>query len=221
MKIAFFFVMQRDPSHYLHACALVRDIETWMPGVPVFQLTDMTSPEVLGVTGVVRRPGAASLLRQRIEHYAGIPSSEDYLLIDTDVAVRADVSSVFHHDRLPFDVAFADRDWAHLPQGDRVLQDMPFNTGVCFTRSASFWFDALTTWNRYPADVRADWMSEQRAVWDVARTGRYRVRVLPGMTYNYPPTSATDFPRGAALVHFKGNRKTWLSDIAYGVMSRP
>lgn len=213
MRVAFFTVFRSDPQHYLHATTLVRDCHAVMPGVPVVQLTDATTPPVSGVDDIVRGPGGR-MLEQRIAHYASLAGP--VLFLDTDVSIRQDVRGIC--DDPAFDVALADRAWPHLPQGDRVLLTMPFNTGVAFSRCPAFWADVLTVWQGYPKEQQ-DWMSEQRAVYAVARSGRYRIKVLDGAIYNYPPATAEDRCETAALVHYKGPRKAWLTQRAYQVLT--
>jgi hypothetical protein len=179
------------------------------------QLTDAKTPQVPGTTAV-QRLDHGPMLERRLEHYATCEG--DWLLVDTDVSMRRDVRDVF--DDPWFDVAVTDRNWPHLPQAEDVLQSMPFNTGVVFSRKAAFWQDVLTVWRAYPEDTR-DWMSEQRAVATVVKTGQFRVKVLPGMVYNYPP-SAADAQSDAAIWHYKGpHRKAWLSTRAYSVLGQP
>lgn len=216
MKIGFFLALRHDPAHYLHAAALVRRCTVLMPGTEIVQFSDEQTPAVPGVTRVERKLGDLALLDLRLQHYGRLG---EWLLIDTDVLVCADVRNVF--DCGTFDVALCDRNWPHLPQGEKMLQEMPFNTGVCFSRRHGFWLEVHETWKAFDRTRRESWMSEQLAVYEVVRSGRYRVKILPGMVYNYPPQSADDIPDGAALVHFKGPRKAWLSAHATKILGQP
>jgi len=213
MTVGFFTVVRSDPQHYLHAASLVREVSAVMPGVPVVQLTDMVTPEVPGVSSV-RRIHHGPMLERRIEQYGNVDGN--WLLVDTDVSIRKDIRAVF--DDPVFDVALTDRQWPHLPQTAEVLATMPFNTGVAFSRAPGFWRDVLDVWRGL---TEKDWMSEQRAVYTVVQSGRWRVKVLPGMEFNYPPGSATD-TTPAALWHYKGpHRKVWLSAHATTVVGQP
>lgn len=221
MNVGFFLVVQSDVQHYLHASSLVRDVRRSLPGVGVMQLSDMQTPEVPGVDSVQRSAETGPLLDVRLNHYAELTEKRpgEWLLIDTDVSVRHDVRGVF--DDKVFDVAVCDRDWPEQPQGEEMLRSMPFNTGVVFSRHPEFWREVRDRWRGYPDALRAGWMSEQRAVYDVVRSGRYRVKILPGLAYNYPPKTADDAPVVSALVHYKGNRKAWLTKRAYVLLSEP
>jgi len=204
MRIGFFCVFRRDPQPYALADRMIASVRATMPAYTITQLTDLTSPPCDGIDDLRRLP-PGPMLERRIEHYS-LCTAADWLLLDTDVELRADVSSVFPPH--PFDVALADRNWPHLPQGDAVMHTMPFNTGVVFSRNPAFWLDVLAVWRAYPPEAR-DWMSEQRAVYHVVRTGRYLVQILPGQIYNYPPASPEDSCIGAKIVHHKGPRKDW------------
>lgn len=210
MQIAFFCVYRKDPQPYVLADLMIASARRVMPGIGITQLTDELSPPVRGVDEVRRLPHGP-MLERRLEHYAGC-LDDDWLLVDTDVEFRADVRDVFPP--TPFDLALADRHWpavgdlAAIPQGDDVMHTMPFNTGVCFSRNPQFWADVLAMWRNYPTDKR-DWMSEQRAVYDVIRTGQYLLRILPGQQYNYPPRTPADPCADAKIIHHKGPRKQW------------
>ena len=122
----------------------------------------------------------------------------DWLLVDTDVSIRSDVRDVFDDTR--FDVALTDRHWPHLPQGETMLHDQPFNIGRRVLAVAAFWREVLAQWRRLRATRREDWMSDQRAVYAVVRSGAFRVKILAGQFYNYPPTGA-DVPRHGRCSH--------------------
>jgi hypothetical protein len=214
MRVGFFTMFQRDPRPFMHAAALVREIRRTMPGVEVHQFTDLTTPEVPDVSTTTRFK-VGGVIEGRMRAYASLTG--EWLLLDTDVSVRQDVRDIFA-DRC-FDVALADRNWPHLAQGERLLQEMPFNTGVVFLRSDRFWSLVAAVWEEYPADKR-DWYSEQRAVYEVVRTGQFRVKILPGMIYNYPPV-ADEAPPPAALIHYKGERKEALTRHATAVLATP
>lgn len=200
MRVGFFTVFRKDPQHYVLAQSLIRSVHATMPGVPIVQLTDDTSPPVLGAD-LVERNEKGPMLERRLEHYAR--REGDWLLVDTDIIIRADVRDVWDD----FDVALADRAWPHLPQSEEVYRTMPFNTGVAFSRNHKFWVDVLAVWRK--ADNK-DWLSEQRAVWQVVRTGMYRVRILDGNRYNYPPKNQLDKLQDVAIAHYKGPRKDWM-----------
>lgn len=207
MTVGFYTVFRRDPQHFLHAEALVGSIHATMPGCPVVQFTDDMTPSVEGVTRTERHMDGP-MLERRIEHYAAC--EEEWLFLDTDVLVAKDVRDVFADQQ--FDIAIADRHWTGIPQGDETMHTMPFNTGVVFSRSQHFWQEVLETWRAYPKEQR-DWMSEQRAVYAVVRTGHYGVKIIPGEVYNYPPRKKDDPCTNAAILHFKGGeRKQWLTD---------
>lgn len=206
MTIGFFTVLRRDPQHALHAVGLVESIRRAGGDHQIVQLTDETTPAVTGVDDVRRLP-AGPMLERRLEHYSTCDG--DWLLVDTDVQILVDVGSIFCGQ---FDLAVADRNWPGIPQGDATMHTMPFNTGVVFSRTAAFWQDVLAAWRAFSPDQR-DWMSEQRAFYQVVRTGAYRVLILPGEIYNYPPRRANDPCTAVRIAHYKGGeRKIWLTD---------
>lgn len=218
MNVGFYTVFRVDPQHMLHAAALVRDVRAVMPDArQIVHFTDEVTGFVPGVWFAQRKPNG-QMLERRLEHYADADYFYEWLFLDTDTSIRSDVGDVFQAD---FDVALTDRNWPHLPQAQEVMHTMPFNTGVAFSRCAAFWRDVLATWRKFPDDKR-DWMSEQRAVYEVVRSGNYRVKILPGQIYNYPPASADDPNTEAAIWHYKGpERKKWLTQRAYKILGQP
>lgn len=210
MTVAFFTVARTRPIHYELATLLIQSVRATMPGAPIVQLTDDVSPAIAGVDEVRRRPGGR-MLERRLEHYAALDAG-DWLLLDTDIIVREDVRVVFG---TRFDLALADRSWPHMPPTPSLTAAMPFNTGVAFSRSPAFWQAVLETWRAFPAETQADWLSEQRAVAAVVKSDRFAVQVLPGRIYNYPPIAADDPGiQQAAVLHFKGPRKSWMTRAA-------
>lgn len=206
MKVGFFTVLRRDPQHYLCANVLVRSVRACMPGVPIVHLTDEVSPPVLGVDEVRRKPHG-KMLGVRLQHYAECEGN--WLLLDTDCLVQKDVRVIFAGwtgigDSAAFDIALADRNWPHLPQTEEMLRDMPWNTGVAFSRNTKFWAEVSRLWHAQSDEQQRDWFSEQRVAAQVVRSGQFRFRELPGAVYNYPPVTGVE---DAAILHFKGPRK--------------
>ena len=205
MRLGFFTVFRKDPIHYVLAERMLGSAKRAMPDVECVQFTDAKSPLVYGADRLVRRPHG-KMLERRLEHYADCAG--EWLLVDTDAVINRDVRHVFDDE---WDVALTDRLWTHVNQPADFVRDMPFNTGVCFSRSPEFWRAVLMTWRSFSEEQQKDWMSEQRAVAEVVRKDVFTVKVLPGMIYNYPPTTDTDAGlREAAIVHFKGPRKAMM-----------
>jgi hypothetical protein len=150
MNVGFFTVFRADPQHLLHAALLVREVRQVMPSARIVQLTDQRTDRLPGVDDV-RRCEHGPMLQRRMEHYAACDG--EWLLVDTDVSVRKDVTDVFEHGG--FDVALTDRDWPHDPQTADMLRTMPFNTGVVFSRTPEFWRDARLRRERARLDERA------------------------------------------------------------------
>lgn len=209
MKVGFFLVFRRDPQHYVLADAMVRSVRRTMPGAHVVQLTDERSPLLSGVDGAQRLPHGR-MLERRIEHYAACEG--DWLLLDTDVIVQRDVRDVFNQS---FDVALTDRQWPHIEQSAKMIQQMPFNTGVVFSRCGAFWRAVREEWLHLPTEIQQNWMSEQVAVGAVATKHKdaFTVLTLPGMVYNFPPHGEYSGAQ-AAILHYKGQRKDHMREAA-------
>src|SRR6185369_4637862 len=100
---------------------LIASAKTHMPDVPVFHLTDGKCP---AVGEVIRIDGEMPMGVRRLSHYARL--SGEWLVVDTDVVFREDVSQIFEK---PFDVALCSRKGTYM-DGTRYATRMPYSFGV-------------------------------------------------------------------------------------------
>ncbi len=206
MRVGFFATNEPYVSMAKHLLESVRDV---MPGVKVFQLGDMKSPLLEGIDGVVVPP-AAYLPLERKRVLAQACCEGDWLFCDSDVTIQKDVRAVFDD---PFDVAITNRDGTITTEGD-YAKVMPYNMGVCFSRSPQFWLTVDLMIQQLPANFQ-NWEGEQRVIATIMKSDHhFDIAVLPGMAFNYPPKSSTDDLRHASIVHWKGNRKQWMQRAA-------
>jgi hypothetical protein len=203
MKVGFFNIFRGDTSHIVCADMMIRSIKVAMPGVEIVQFTDEHSPEIFGVSYSIRKPNKPAAVLC-VEHYSECKG--DWLFIDTDVIVQKDVRDVFD---TSFDIAIADRIGTKLPDEEtdsdaiEYMRSMPHNLGVVFSRSPEFWKAV----GQEMLDMSLDkqyWAGNQYAACTVIASGVFNVRILPGVTYNYPPRiEDTDFS-DKAIIHYKG-----------------
>lgn len=205
MKIGFYLLdtgTLDSMCGYACARALVRSVREVMAGVEVVQFTDDDSPTVEGVDRTCRLP-EEPMARLRMRHHATVTG--DWLFVDTDVLFQRDVRDVFKN---AFDLAVADRDWDHVKPAAGFTERMPFNMGVVFSRTPAFWAECLARLKELPKPKQR-WMGDQEVFCDILSEQRYRVALLPGAIYNYPPSlSGHDaIEASAAILHFKGERR--------------
>lgn len=197
---------------------LVASLKKAMPVTRVVQLSDVETARVPGVDDVVRRPwDHTNLMTFRLEHYAALPADARYLLLDTDMIVQADVSSVFELDP-SFDVAMHKREttivvppaWPDFPEllHQDLAKIMPFNTGVIFARNARFWQVALESLRGLEARYHR-WFGDQVAVRIAVETGAFKVLELHP-AFNFTPNTEGEDVSRAYVVHYKGPRKAWM-----------
>jgi hypothetical protein len=203
MKIGFYLTYSGNPKPYALADILVRSVRRTMPKVPVFQLTDETSPALSTIDGIIRKP-KQPLPQLRSTLFASCTG--DWLFVDTDIVFLSGVEHVFD---VPFDIAVADRNWPHAPVAAVLKKMMPYNVGVIFSRSTEFWRDINLLCTLSPAHSD-EWFGDQKAICDLIGTDKYKTFVLPGLEYNYPPIDRHDPAKGARIVHCKGDRKEWM-----------
>lgn len=189
------------------AAYAVQAVRAAMPGVHVAQFTDETSP-ALNVDDVIRKP-AQPLSLHRATHFAAL--ADEWLFLDTDAIVQQDVRGVMD---TPFDLALSDRQWERNQRGEyraggqpEYIARFPYNAGVIFSRCPEFW-DAVVYRLRHSPALQESWVGDQTVLCELALSGVYRIKVLPGMRYNFPPDSAHDpLTRQAAIAHYKGKQR--------------
>lgn len=177
-------------------------------GYRVWQLTDDETPEIAGVHEVIRKPFCGYLMTYRLRHLAEFPESE-FCSLDTDVVIRKPLQDVFDRH---FDVALTRRYHKILdPLGNDVTVDMPYNTGVMFSRNARFWSKALSICEALCEEERK-WYGDQLSV---ARAARYfDVLDLDCAEWNFTPSNANEVPEHVRAVHYKGERKKWMTALS-------
>ncbi len=171
----------------------------------IFQLTDDTTPACEGVDGVIRLGGTIPMAVRRMTLQSMLAG--EWLFVDTDVVIQKDPSNVFRKD---FEIALTDRIgslWEHAAG----VKDMPYNTGVSFSRSPGFWARVVDRLKALPPPLQ-EWCGDQLVICQMQKAGLVKARILPGLTYNFTPAKQEDSRDHAAIVHFKGNRKAWLAD---------
>lgn len=210
MRVGFYYSYTVPGSErHLHiARHLIESVRDVMPGVEIIQLTDDKSDAAPGVDDVLRVVGDMPMGVRRVT--AQSRCSGDWLFVDSDVVIQKDVRDVF---KWAFDVAVTDRKGTEM-EGTPYEKAMPYNNGVVFSRSPSFWGDVRSTLLTLPERLQ-EWEGEQRVLCRVADSGGFNVKVLPGLAYNYPPRKPGEDVSHASILHFKGEtRKAWLKVAA-------
>lgn len=204
MKVGFFC----QSSAHLGMAALMRDsVHESMPGVEVYHLTDEYCPQLAGTDGVRRMEGSMPMAVRRMKHHASCEG--EWLFIDSDVLVKKDVRLVFDG---KFDVALTDRNGT-ITNEAKYAAVMPHNIGVVFSRLPAFWGAVVAAMKSLPPGLQ-EWEGDQRVVNAMAMAGGcgFDIATVPGLIYNYPPRAADDSRMAdAAILHYKGNRKQWLT----------
>lgn len=184
---------------------LIASVKRYMPHAGPYQLTRDGVKQLEGAE-VIRIPGDMPMGARRIGHYASLMG--EWIFVDTDVLFREDVSGVFEK---PFDVALVSRDGTYM-EGTEYAKAMPYNFGVVFSRNSEFWQEAGKHLSRM-APALQEWEGEQLVTCEMARRGKFKVEILPSR-YNFTPAEKTDNVSDKAILHLKGQRKAWLSDLA-------
>lgn len=167
-------------------------------GYEVWQLSDMTAPDVPGVDRIDREPMSGPRNLWRYKRLSQL--KEPYVSLDTDMIVAKDISDGFGGDvslswRYPNDVIV----------GDEIVH-MPYNAGLVMVRNQEFIRECYRAMQDMD-DAQSDWWGDQIALRDVAASGKYEVRELKEQSWNYSPDKPMQGIDRARIFHFKGNRK--------------
>lgn len=219
MRVAFLHVEGIKGSSAVNAALaenMVRSVKRAIPSAEIIQLTNFKTPTVPGVDTVLRKsPWHPGLMVYRMDTLRDIPDGE-LIVLDTDVLVREDLSEVFAQ---PFDVALTKRTHRIMVDGIDVAKDMPYNTGVMFSRKQAFWQDCYDMTLEMSAECQT-WFGDQLAVRMVADEGKYQVLELPCEVWNWSPKTSTESVEGRKAVHYKGERrKPWMAEDTHRILT--
>lgn len=187
----------------VYAPVMIRSAKRF--GYRVVMMTDDATPIPEGVDEVVRIPwDGKALMVYRLRHLMEYP--RDALFVDTDVVFKRDVSEVMARD---FSVALTKRGGVILdPNGVNIVESMPYNAGVMFSKDRNFWARAYRA-STYLSPQGRDWYGDQIAIAHAA--AHYpRLLELSCDEYNYSPSRKDEDVSGRAIVHYKGKRKPWM-----------
>ncbi len=201
------------PDHAIPSF-MVASVKAAMPDAEVVQMTDQATPPVPGVDSVLRHEwDGRKLMIYRLAHLAALERPA-CVILDTDVIVQRSLAPVFER---PFDVALTVRHEAvkTLDKTQNLTPEMPYNTGVMFSREPRFWKAALERCRALPGKQH-DWWGDQLSVKQVADSGQFNVVELPCEVYNYSPSTENEDVSERHVVHYKGARKLWMKQRFLG-----
>lgn|ERR1700690_2363024 len=200
--IVVFVLVGRQPW----ASLMVKSVRECMD-CSIIQLSDLSTEKVPFVDEVVRLPMKVPLMSFRIKHLSLCPYTE-WLCLDTDIIMKRPVTDVWKQD---FDVGLTRRKHDHpvYLQGKDISKEMPFNTGVMFSRTPSFWAECYE-WIRRQTDEVQNWWGDQMAVTHIGLMAKYKLLLLPEQEFNWAPEDIKD-ESDARIWHYKGAyRKEWM-----------
>ena len=187
---------------------MVASARAAMPAAEIVQMTDRATVAIPGVDTVIRRDwDKQKMMIFRLAHLAELERPA-CIILDTDVIIQRPLEHVFEK---TFDVALTIRHEAIKDlDGVNITAQMPYNTGVMFSRQPRFWSEALQ-YCRQLAENHHDWYGDQLSVKHLADSGSFDVLELPCDQYNYSPRTEDEDVAGRYAVHYKGLRKEWMT----------
>lgn len=216
MQIAFFCAIEKGENlHHLRLAELmIRSAKKHMPNVKFIQLTDESTAWVEGADECRRLSKDEPLMPFRLKHYSLMEG--DTIFVDTDIMFNANVSDVFDNN---FDICLTHRRGEIIvaPTEDGnfvdIVDKMPFNTGVIFSRRPQFWKEAYDYCKTLDTD-KQEWYGDQLAVKHIFDRNEhdffYQLMEVPCSIYNYTPLTKEENITDKKIIHFKGERKGWM-----------
>lgn len=200
MKVVYY--LDQPTSEYIALARMsVESVCTFMPDAEIVLLTTMQCADMnIGADVVIPMdlPTEAFYVYRRV--IAQGRMTGNCLFMDVDCIVKRDLRHVFARD---FDIAISYR---NEKTDGHVL---PFNGGAVFSTCPAFWGELASHPEAY-----VNWFTAENFFGQLASKDRYSVRLLNGAIYNYIPTSKDDDPEGKAIIHYKGDRKSWALERA-------
>lgn len=200
----FAFLQLGVDKERLLAKVLVHSIREHHNDAIIYQVSNLSTPEVPDVDNVLRLQMSEGLMTFRVASFAILPKEVIYL--DTDVVIQSNLDHVFDDD---FDVAFTKRNSPIKTKEEDLTEDMPYNGGVVFSRNKDFWKDCHEVCKKLPLR-RQNWFGDQIAMAIVAKTGKYKIKEFP-VEYNFSPKNFNEDVSSMKIVHYKGERKVWMA----------
>ena len=204
---------------------MIASVRRHVPGAHLIQMTDMLTDPLPGVDLITRFPRGPDFILFRFGLLDTLPRA-DTMMLDYDVIVQGDLAHVF---KRPFDLALTRRDATDKTISSFMLEKIPHNAGVMFSRKTGFefWRGALSAY--WLETSRNGWLDGAVAVELALAKTRLNVLDLPCSRYNYTPATPDEDVSMRVCVHYKGNRKAWIGgpeaaqaglNVAYNTIAR-
>lgn len=183
----------------------------------IVQLTDRTTPEVEGVTSVMRTKLSDRIMVARLEAYARCGVKSPTLFLDADMLIlRPFALPALGDGELGLTVREEDDEinWRYpmeFPEfeGRTLMQEMPYIYSFVYSRSELPFLRQLTRLNKMPKRFQL-WYGDQVTLKREIDEGRSRAVHFDAGIYNRTVRSSIEFreilgrPSWPAIVHFKG-----------------
>lgn len=213
MKTFVFLHVGVDPLVEL----LVSSIHRTNPHARVIQCSDPLTSQVDGTTEIYRHCGDTSnLMTFRLEAFSALGLREPAIYLDTDMLVLTELNPA--EILAEADVACCERSFGRDALVNTSFRGMdlseyenktfgevyPILAAFTVTRTCEFWdacFERLVA-----IDKKFHyWYGDQEAMRDIARTNRFRTRLVPESMFACLPEFARDTP--PKVLHFKGAQR--------------
>jgi len=190
---------------------LCQNLKAVMPGTKVVHVSDEQTEPLDGPDEVLLVRRDVPLMTWHMKCHAKAQElADEVLFTEPDVRFKSEILHVF--DDKDFDIAVTERevDSTWDINGQKVLLSdvAPYTLGTTFSRNGKFWEEVTEHCSKLGAAEQA-WIGDMLSLWAIMQTEKYKVKVIPGQTYNHIPCSREDCC-DVKVLHFKGMRKEWL-----------
>lgn len=189
---------------------LCQNLREVMPETKIVHVKDKSTETISGAheSLVVERDVPLMTWHMRCHKFAQ-ELADEVLFTEPDVRFKTEILHVFDGD---FDVAVTEREvdsnW-EIDGKKVVLSDVaPYTLGTTFSRSKPFWAEVEENCSKLGAKEQ-NWIGDMLALYATIKTGKYKIKIVPGPIYNHIPCSRED-SCDVKVLHYKGMRKEWL-----------
>lgn len=197
-NIVFYHISKEVPS-YAEWC--IKSIRKHMPHARIIQLTDMDTPEFMGVDEVRRSIPKHEATRETVNYigyqYLSEMDINPSVFIDPDMIFNGSIGHLLNYD---CDVLLATR-----ANDDPVPAEYHIMFPWCslmVVKNLQFWKDCYEILKRLPEQ---DWVNNMLAVRLVIRSGKYKTKVVDGNIYNALPFQ---YSKDVIVYHYKLSDKS-------------
>jgi uncharacterized Rossmann fold enzyme len=183
---------------------MIESVRKHIPNAKIVQLSNLDYPQIDGVDDIFRHKNAGDFIRWSLEVMVlFMQNCQDHILIvGTDMVLMQDISHIFDDD---FDLAASPYPVRTRTDGTYCGEGLFFK----YPHGIEVAADILEQYNNDPL-IQDGWDGQQIALLRTIQNNRWKIKTLDFDIYNRTPDEPKTDLSGAVIVHYRGERKTFM-----------